>query len=160
MEEPKGIRYGPGQLPLEYTPIRWDELVVGDEIGPIEFKISSETHRRHTEHLGMKHPLFTESSPWGDKVLYPWEMDAQSRVMSRKYGRLNQGIQTAFKWEFFKPAVVGQPLVGRTAIIDKCKKRGKDYYKNQTTTSVKGEIFFRSTCEFFTLVDYEGELRV
>ena len=46
MEEPEGIRYGPGQLPVEYTPIRWDELVVGEKIGPIEFEINSETHQR------------------------------------------------------------------------------------------------------------------
>lgn len=159
MEEPKGIRYGPGELPVEYTPIKWDELVVGEEIGPVEFKISAGTHQKHTEHQDMKHPLFTEDSPWGGKVLYPWEMDALSRVMSRKYGRLNQGIETAMKWEFFKPAVVGQQLVGRTIIIDKYMKRGRNYYRTQTTTTVKGVVVFRSTSEFLTLFDYEGKLR-
>lgn len=159
MDEQKGIKYSTGELPVEYTPIRWDELVVGEEIGPVEIEIKPETHQKHTEHLDMKHPWFTERSPWGDKLLYPWEMDTQSRVMSRNYGRLNQGINTAIKWEFFMPVKVGQLMVGKTTITDKYKKRGKDYYKNQTTTSVEGEVAFRSTCEFITLADYEGKMR-
>jgi hypothetical protein len=156
----KELKYGPGELPVEYTPIVWDDIVVGEEIGPVEFEIRAATHEKHSEHLGTEHAWLTEESPWGNPVLYPWEMDAQSRVMSRKYGRLNQGIQTAMRWEFFRPATVSQRLVGRTTIIDKYKKRGKDYYRTRTTTSVKGEVVFVSTSEFLTLVNYQSKLRI
>lgn len=155
----KPMRFGPGELPIEFVPQTWDDLEVGEEFGPIEFSIRASSHEKHSAHIGMGHPWFLEKSPWGGPVLYPFEIWCQARVMSRYFGRLNLGTLAGQKWEFFKPGTVGQKLIGRAKITAKYKKRGKDWYEVESTTyNESGQLLFRCTDALVTLVNFTGKL--
>ncbi|MBI4308186.1 MAG: hypothetical protein HY684_05205, partial [Chloroflexi bacterium] len=83
-EDPK---YGPGPLPEDYTPITYDAVVVNEMMGPIEYIIKEDSHHKHTDFQQIYHRWFTTESPWGGRLLYPFETWCQARVHSRwKYG--------------------------------------------------------------------------
>ncbi|GEM_PF-4542418 len=154
----KEPRFGPGPLPEEYTPITYDAAVVGEIMGPIEFTISEASHKKHTAFQQIYHRWFTEESPWGGPILYPFETWCQARVHSRwKYGRINEALYASARWKFYKPAPVGEPLFGWMHVADKYMKRGKPYILTDSwTEDAKGHVIMHAREELVLMHEIKG----
>ncbi len=148
-------KYERGELPVEFTPLRYEELIVGEEMGPIIYYIKPSTHQKHCELFGHHHPWFEK-----EQVLFPWELWSTIRTISRwKYGRINAAVEAEYHYWFLKPARVGQPLSGSVIILDKYIKRGKKYYSLQGfTRDETGDLVFTGRQEDVFLGDREGSI--
>ncbi len=162
VESKKTPKYGPGELPVEYTSMRWDEMTIGEEFGPIEYTVKESSHKRHSECQQNYHPWYVEKSPWSGPLYFPFETWCMARVLSRwKYGRLNAGIYAGADWQFFKPAKLGQKLIGRCKIADKYKKRGKEYVVIECITEDEdGDVILKCREEMVLLADAPPDLKI
>lgn len=151
-------KYGPGPLPEEYTPIRYDAVVVGEIMGPIEYTVKEQSHRKHMDFQQIYHRWFTSESPWGGPLLYPFETWCQARVHSRwKYGRINEAVYASARWKFYKPALLGQPLYGWMRVVDKYWKRDKPYLLTDSwTEDAEGNAIMHAREELVLLADIKG----
>jgi hypothetical protein len=110
----------PEDMPVDSPGRRFADVVVGERLGPIEYRIKPSTHQKHCDLLSIHHPWFEVF--WN---LFPWEMDCGARVASKYHGRQNQDLEGFHAFDFFQPAKVGQPLFGEVVFADKYEKRGK-----------------------------------
>ncbi len=153
LQERKYLRGG--DVPREFTPMTLDNVIVGEEMGPVEYSIKPSTHQRHCDTMGMH-------MPWFEKELYlfPWEMWSPIRVISQwKYGRMNQQTAASSCREYFKLAKVGQKLYGEGLMLEKYQRRGKDYliYQNITRDET-GDIVQRCRQGTVLLAQHKGKL--
>ncbi len=148
--------YGRGELPIDFTPMTWENVIVGEEMGPVDYDIKVSSHLKHADIIQVHHPWFQEEL----HLFAPWEMMCGARVMSRwKYGRLNAGLMTALDFHFFKPAKAGQKLLGEVIVVDKYHKRGRDYVLHSTTTKDEnGEKLFWTREELILLGEHKGQV--
>ncbi len=161
-QKPRPETYGPGELPVEYIVRTYDNIVVGEEFGPIEFTITQQTHDKHTEMLGLDHPWFTKQSPWGGQIVWPFEHWSGPRTVSRYYGRGggNDSVLTGIEWEFYKPFKVGEKQYGWARVHSKYFKRGKPYYKTEYWSEDKdGELHYHGFDEMMLMRELSPEQR-
>jgi len=154
MVQPKPIYERPEDMPVDSPGRRFAEVVVGERLGPVEYRIKPSTHQKHCDLLNIHLPWFEIF--WN---LFPWEMDCGARVVSRYRGRQNQDLEGFHEYEFFKPAKVGQPVFGEVVTVDKYEKRGK--YCVVGAAELKDEngvLLCRSTHEGITLAEHKGEV--
>ncbi len=148
-------KYGRGEPPVEYMPIVYEEVIVGEEMGPIFFDIKESTHQKHCDLFGFHQPWFEEQ-----KVLFPWEVWGDVRVLSRwKYARVNKAINAEYHRWLLKPVRVGQPLSASLIILDKYIKRDKKYVSLECNTrDESGDLVNRSRQEMILVADVEGKV--
>lgn len=155
--------YGPGRLgPEHVVPHRFDKVVVGELMGPIEYVIKSETHTKNLDFLNIYHRWFWEDSPWGGPIALPNETWCQARVLSRwKYGPMNRQLWVSTEWEFHKPALVGQKVYAWLRVLDKYWKRGKPYVRTESwTENENGEVYLRQVEELVLLLDMPEDAKL
>ena len=71
--------YPPGPLPPNaIVPHRFEGIMVGELMGPVEYTVKPATHEKSCAVLELSHPWFVERSPWGGVVLLPCETWCQS----------------------------------------------------------------------------------
>lgn len=148
-------KYGRGEPPVDFTPVVYEHVVVGEEMGPIIFDIKESTHQKHCD-------LFHHHDPWFQqaKVLFPWELWPTIRTITRwKYGRINLGIEAEYHYWFLKPVKVEQPLTGSAIIMDKYIKRDKAYvsFRGQTRDET-GDLVFESQEEIIVLATHKDKV--
>jgi hypothetical protein len=144
----------PKDMPVDSPARKFADIVVGERLGPIEYRIKPSTHQKHCDLLNIHLSWFEVF--WN---LFPWEMDCGARVVSRYQGRLNQELEGFHEFEFYKPAKVGQPLFGEVVIVDKYEKRGK--YCIVGAAELKdenGSLLCRVRHEGITLAELEGNI--
>ncbi len=136
---------------------RWEDIVVGEERGePVEWRIKPSTHQKHCDYLDIHLPFF---EVWSN--LFPWELAGWARVPSRYRGRIkiNEVIQSGFRYEFFQPAKGGQPIFSTGTTLDQYVKREKNFLMGQTETREdKGQLLLRVINESVNMVDRKEKL--
>ncbi|GEM_PF-4363758 len=120
-------KYGRGELPIEYEPWIYDDMIVGEVFGPIEWQHQPGTHKRTAEkHHWIIHPWFTDESPWGGPVLNPISYD-WIRVMSQwRMGRIQGAILASYEFQVFRPVLEGTKLKATCWIANKFKSGPKE----------------------------------
>ncbi|MFC2059313.1 hypothetical protein ACFLTS_06755, partial [Chloroflexota bacterium] len=133
----------------------WNDLAIGEKLGPVEYRIKPSTHQKHCDLLNIHLPWFEV-----DWNLFPWELAGWARAASRHYGQLKKSVQTGFRYEFFQQAKVGQPLFNTWTLLDKYVKKGHSYFISCTETKDKeGNLLIRVTTEAINLADNKGKLK-
>jgi hypothetical protein len=134
-------KYGPGELPVEATGLRWEDVIINEIEGPVEFAIKPSTHQKHCDLLEIHHPYLEK-----EQHIFPWEYNSGYRVGSQwKTGRFNQAIQASMSFDFFRPAKVGDRLLAYQLFTDKFERRGRKYmsFLNDTVDAESGELVSR-----------------
>lgn len=155
--------YGPGVLPADAVrPHTYEGIIVGELMGPIEYHLKEDSHRKSCETIEVYHRWFWDESPWGPPLLLPCETWCQARVLSRwKYGPMNRQLWTAATWEFYKPAFVGQKLTAWLRVLDKYWKRNKPYVLTESwCEDEKGNVVHRGVEELLLFLSLPPDVRL
>ncbi|MFC1926271.1 hypothetical protein ACFLWV_00790 [Chloroflexota bacterium] len=149
MPERKYLRAEDMPLDSEWT---WDDEVVGEKLGPVEYRIKPSTHQRHCDLLDIHLPWFETYS-----YLFPWELDCKPRVVSQYKGRINNQLNASDEFEFFKAVKVSEPLIGYTENLDKWEARGKKYGRRKGVVyDSLGDVVCVATSNYVILTGHEG----
>ena len=138
-------------LPKEYTPLTFEQLPVGSEFGPITFSVSEISHSKtiqlHNENL------LKGSSAVLD-VLLPSEMWSWARVLSPRFGRLNEVLLAKSCWELYGTATPGEEMTGRTGVIKQEIRKDLRYVTTVTDTkNASGKLLMRCVEDVLLLHD-------
>jgi len=124
--------------------IPFDEIVVGEELGPVETHISEKAVRNYCEDWNDPHPWYLEESPFGGPVAPPAFMAGLTcfQLLSTKFdARATIGAKTAY--ECLAPVPVGRIMTTTGRIADKYVKRGLEYVVIESTSYEEGGRPFR-----------------
>ncbi len=114
--------------PVMSKAIPFDQIEVGQELGPIETPASANAVRRYCEDWQDPNPLYLQDSPFGGPVVPPAFMAGLTGFQllgSRYNARATIGAKT--EHENINPCRVGKKLITRGKIADKYIKRGLEY---------------------------------
>ena len=123
-------------------PWEWNIMEVGEEYQD-EYVLTPELVKRYTDALGIEHPWYTTSSPWGGPIAPPsWIAQLHSRLMNVTYEPHSGAIHTRIDAKFFRPALVGKKVRQYGKLTDKYVKRGREYitYENWSVDEDGNEI--------------------
>ncbi len=143
LENPRFKRGEP--LPVRDA-IPWDELIEGEEFGPLGYDIRPEVHQKHIDYYKYTYPFFNE-----EQHLFPWELWCDVRVQSRwKYGNMMGGNMRRIRYECHRPAKVGQTLIGTAMCAEKYHHREKPAVAfTCETRDLDGFLLFRGRHDVF-----------
>ena len=108
--------------------IPFDEIQIGEELGPIETPASANAVRRYCEDWQDLNPLYLEDSPFGGPIVPPAFMAGLTgfQLLGRRYdARATIGAKT--EHENINPWRVGKKLITRGKIAYKYIRRGLEY---------------------------------
>lgn len=115
--------------------IPFDEIVVGQELGPIETPASANAVRRYCEDWQDPNPLYLEDSPFGGPVVPPAFMAGLTgfQLLATRYdARATIGAKTEHR--NINPWRVDKKVTTRGRIADKYIKRGLEYVVVESTS--------------------------
>ena len=115
--------------------IPFDEIEVGQALGPVETSASPKAVRRYCQDWDDSNPLYLEDSPWGGPVVPPAFMAGLTgfQLLATRYdARATVGTRTEH-WNL-RPAAVGTRLITRGTITEKYIKRGLEYVVIESST--------------------------
>jgi acyl dehydratase len=107
----------------------WENILVGEEFGPLEVVISDHAVKSHVYALDDYHPWYLRESPLGGPI-------APGTLLTRplldllylKYDAIRlRGLHAREELELFGPIKVGQRVALRARVTDKLLKRGEPY---------------------------------
>ena len=111
------------------TNIPFDEVVVGEELGPWLIEITEEVVRQYCEDWDDPNPLYLGAGPDGGPPITPPAFMAglaSFRLLGRKYNsEATVGAQS--EHENLKPIRVGEVMRTEGRIVEKYIKRGLEY---------------------------------
>lgn len=127
--------------------IPFDQIVVGEELGPVETEISERAVQNYCKDWDDPNPSYLEDSPFGGPVAPPAFMAGLTgfQLLGTKFNaRATIGVKTAH--ENLGPIGVGQKMVTKGRIADKYIKRGLEYVVIESTSyDESGRAFRRSS---------------
>ncbi|MCI0560215.1 MAG: hypothetical protein MN733_17140, partial [Nitrososphaera sp.] len=125
-------KFGPGELPVEYTPLNEQTLKARDRFGPVSYLVSAASHEHHAEFINR---CSDANSSVDSCQLYPFEFWPLPRVMSQwRFGRLNEVISVrARRTVVFRPKV-NHKLIGETVVRSVAKQGGLCFGFFESTT--------------------------
>lgn len=115
--------------------VTFEEIEVGQELGPVETLASERAVRRYCEDWDDRNPLYLEDSPFGGPVVPPAFMAGLTgfQLLATRYdARATIGAKT--EHQNIHPAAVGKRLITRGRIADKYLKRGLEYVVIESST--------------------------
>lgn len=111
------------------TNIPFDQVVVGEELGPWLIEITEEVVRQYCEDWDDPNPLYLRAGPDGGPPITPPAFMAglaSFRLLGRKYNsEATVGAQS--EHENLKPIRVGEVMRTEGRIVEKYIKRGLEY---------------------------------
>lgn len=107
----------------------YDQVEVGESIGPIEYVITEDKAQEHHEAIEATHPRFVDGD--SDLVEPSILASAEYAAFDAEYPGPNVGIHTDHTFEFYAPVRVGMKLHVEGEVTDKYEKRERKYVDSQ-----------------------------
>src|SRR5260370_30680844 len=107
----------------------WENVVVGEECGPVDVVISDHAVKSHVYAIDYYHPSYLSDSPLGDRI-------APGTLLTRalldlvylEYDAIRlRALHVREEMELFGPVKVGQHVSLRARVTDKFLKRGEPF---------------------------------
>lgn len=124
---------------MEKPLFTYDALEVGQELPPMEVRITPEVQGRYLLATEDTHPWYWKGSPFGGPLALPVILEDAVLGLLRRHFRLPLGhIHARQETEFLRPVPLGCTvrLVGRVA--EKYEKRGRRYVVVEVTALDEG----------------------
>jgi len=111
------------------------QAVVGEELGPIKYRIDEDTIREYADIADNYHPWFLKESPFGGPIAHP-TIGANDYVhaLNTKYSTYGT-VHTRAVHEFINPIRPGKSYSVKGKIVDRYTRRGRDYLVIETVTT-------------------------
>lgn len=132
--------------------IPFDSIVVGEELGPVDYDVTEEVVRQYCADWSDSNPWYTGPSPFGGPVAPPAVMAGLTgfRLLGSKFNaRATIGAQTAHR--NLAPLPVGQRMTTKGRIADKYVKRGLEYVVITSTSYGEDGVAFRESTDHILL---------
>lgn len=111
-----------------------EEAQVGEELGPIRYKVSEKLVKKSVELVDEPHPWYLSNSPFGGPIVPPLIIASDYiRAWSVKFFG-EEPIHTKAEHHYINPAKVGKELIVTGKVTDRYNKRGRDYLVFETVT--------------------------
>ncbi len=144
------------------------EVSVGLDVGTRSYEITPELIDDYMEALDDHHPWYTGSSPFGGPVAPALLFHSAVYRFGEWYlPNLYGNLHARQEWDLFAPLTAGDRLTTRSTIIDRYRKRGRDYVVNEVQLFAEeaGERGGRLLCrgrthQSFLIEESKGELAV
>lgn len=107
----------------------WENVVVGEEFGPLDVVISDYAVKSHVYAIDDYHPWYLHDSPLGDRIA-PATMLTRALLdlVYLEYDAIRlRALHVREELELFGPVKVGQHVTLRARVTDKFLKRGEPF---------------------------------
>jgi len=129
--------------------IPFDDVVVGQELGPIDIPVNKKIVDDYCEEFGDHNPIYLEDSPFGGPVVPPlFQATLHDLSLLHTKWDTHATVPSRTEHSLKNPAGVGKRLFARGKIIDKYIKRGREY------VVVQSAIFDEDDLEIRQCVDH------
>src|SRR5437870_147358 len=109
-----------------------DEVYVGLDCGRRAYVISSQMVQEYADAVQDHHPWYFSSSPFGAPVAPGLIRHSEMFVDRRWYlPNIYGNLHAKQEWELFAPILVGEHVTAHSLVIDRYRKRGRDYVVNE-----------------------------
>jgi acyl dehydratase len=106
---------------------KWDEINVGDQIGPLEYVITEAMVNDFANAVEDYHDWYIKDSPFGGRIAHPTMLATdQDALFIRKWGPA-AGLHAKHTTEFMNPVIVGKKVKVIASVVEKYIKREKKY---------------------------------
>ncbi|HUF53814.1 MAG TPA: MaoC family dehydratase N-terminal domain-containing protein [Dehalococcoidia bacterium] len=148
---------------------RADEIRVGRYYGEREIVITPELVQHYADAVQDFNPWYFGDSPFGGAVAPALILHSEVYTTIDWYLSIFGNLHARQEWELFAPIMVGETVTARRQIIDRYRKRDRDYVVNETTVYGSGgrmlnrgrthQSFLATTDMTGTVVDKDREKR-
>ena len=108
--------------------IPFDDLAVGQALGPIEIPVSERIVRRYCDEFECHNPIYVSDSPFGGPVVPPlFHATLTDLGLIGTKWNAHATVPSRTEHELVNPARVGKGLSATGEIIDTYIKRGREY---------------------------------
>lgn len=109
-----------------------DEVYVGLDCGRRDYVISPQMVQEYADAVQDHHPWYFGSSPFGAPVAPGLIRHSEMFVDRRWYlPNIYGNLHAKQEWELFAPISVGEHLSAHSLVVDRYRKRGRDYVVNE-----------------------------
>ncbi|MBI1814486.1 MAG: MaoC family dehydratase [Deltaproteobacteria bacterium] len=114
--------------------MRYDhhDVYVGKDVGGRECVITPELIATYEAGTGDRHPWYHDASPFGGPVAPALLFHSEVyRRLSWYLPNLIGNLHARQEWEFFAPMLVGNSVRTRSTVVERYRKRNRDYIVNE-----------------------------
>lgn len=114
----------------EPVALKWDDVVIGQPLGPVQHHVTERMIRDYAEATGDKHLWHVGGAPpFGGAVAHPAMATIFSTRLLGRSGidRPSGGIHAKHEYEFLAPVRAGQTLTTTGRIVEKYIRRERKY---------------------------------
>jgi len=113
--------------------LKFDEVQIGEEFGPVEYVLSAETIAQYAEAIGDPHPWYTGNSPFDGPIAPPTIAALfQSKALRSEFSVPPGTIHAKQEFEFLNPVKPGMRILSYGKIESKYMKRDRKYVEIRT----------------------------
>lgn len=107
----------------------WEDIVVGKECEPFEYRVTEEMVRKYLEDLGIKNSWYTNESPFGWPIVPALisRSDAANLDWWYPFWTRPALLHARSEFEFINPLRVGKKVRVTRKWVEKYEKRGKKW---------------------------------
>jgi acyl dehydratase len=138
-----------------------DEVTVGKYYGEHEIKITPELVAHYSNAVQDFNPWYSGDSPFGGPVAPALILHSEVYRTVDWYLSIFGNLHARQEWEMFGPIMVGETVTARRQIIDRYKKRDREYLVNETTVyGSDGRMLHRGRTHqsFLIKTDVKGDV--
>jgi acyl dehydratase len=138
-----------------------DEVTVGKYYGEHEIKITPELVAHYSNAVQDFNPWYSGDSPFGGPVAPVLILHSEVYRTVDWYLSIFGNLHARQEWEMFGPIMVGETVTARRQIIDRYKKRDREYLVNETTVyGSDGRMLHRGRTHqsFLIKTDVKGDV--
>jgi acyl dehydratase len=133
-----------------------DERFVGRDCGGLTFDITPELVAAFIAGIGDDNPWYRDHSPLGGPLAPALILhSAVYRNLDWYLPNIYGNLHARQEWDIFMPVMVGERIITRSLIVDRYRKRDRDYVVNEViVTNAAGRLVSRSrTHQSFLIPD-------
>jgi hypothetical protein len=137
-------------------------VYVGRDMGGVEQRITPALVERYMAGTGDHHPWYTGDSPGGGPLAPALLLHSEVyRDLSWYLPNLIGNLHAKQEWELFHPMTVGAAVSTRATIVERYRKRNRDYVVNEVVVAdASGRWLQRSRTHQSFLAELAGETYV
>ena len=130
---------------VEFKPISYEAVTVGEEFKSDDFLIKPEDVETHAFAVDDDNPWFFEDSPFGGTIAHPTLLANQALLLRHSRYTIPAGLHAKMQFEFLEPLRVGMRVRTYGKVLDKYERRDRHYMVTQFETREEetGQVLVR-----------------
>jgi acyl dehydratase len=134
-----------GSTMVEFKPISYEAVTVGEEFRSDDFLIKPEDVETYAYAVDDHHPWFFERSPFGGKIAHPTLLANQALLLRHSRYIIPAGLHAKMQFEFVEPLRAGMRVRTYGKVLDKYERRERHYMVTQfeTRDEQTGQVLVR-----------------